>query len=105
MRILYFPPTGEIDLSADRGELLNLATLVATGSGTMTSDAASADVRGQIALTLLHVRADNQAVSITVDIDDRSLTITGNADSRLGIANQGDCWSATTGFDLSCTCP
>jgi hypothetical protein len=78
VRILLYPPTGEINLSADQAELTELAALVASGNGTMTSQDTSGDVPGDTALTRIHVRVADSEVMIAADTDTRSLTITGN---------------------------
>ncbi|MBC6468819.1 Imm32 family immunity protein [Actinomadura alba] len=79
MRILFFPPTGEVDLLADHTELTGLAFLVASGTGTTISEDAPGDIQGQVALHHVRVRvANGEAVMITADASGRSLTITGD---------------------------
>jgi hypothetical protein len=80
MRILFFPPTKEIDLSGDQADLTTLAALVASGSGTLSSDPGTDDPSGQIALTHVRVQATDTMVLIKGDPDTGSLTITGAPD-------------------------
>ena len=70
MRILFFPPTKEIDLSGDQADLTTLAALVASGSGTLSSDPGTDDPSGQIALTHVRVQATDTMVLIKRRSDD-----------------------------------
>lgn len=77
MKILFFPPTTEIDLSGDQTDLTTLAALVASGNGSLSSGARPDDPPGEIALTHVRVRTTETMVLIKGDPDTGSLTITG----------------------------
>jgi hypothetical protein len=78
MRILFFPPTREIDLSGDQDDLTALAALVASASGTLSSEAGPENPSGQIVLTCVRVQTTETMVLFKGDPDTRSLIITGS---------------------------
>jgi hypothetical protein len=79
MKILFHPPTGEIDLTADQAGISRLADLVASGTGTMVADDALGGFPDQLSLTQVHIRiTDGRAVVIGADAGDRSMSISGD---------------------------
>jgi hypothetical protein len=89
MKILFYPPTGEIDLSADQAGISRLADLVASGTGMMVADDALGGFPDQVSLTQVRIRVtDGRAVAIGADAGDRSLSISGDlADLRVLAGN------------------
>jgi hypothetical protein len=84
VRILLFPSTGEVEVSADRTGLGDLAALVASGDGAMAGEDTS-DLAQAIPLTRLRVRTrEGEAVMISADTGGRTLTVTG-APGHLGV--------------------
>ncbi|MCO5974365.1 Imm32 family immunity protein [Actinoallomurus soli] len=80
MRIVSYPPFGEVHLSATAMELLRLAELVVTGEGSLSWESEPAEPGS---LTAVEVAQETgPGVRIHVDTARRVLVISGNADAR-----------------------
>jgi hypothetical protein len=85
MKILFYPPTREVDLNGNASELGRLAVLVAAGAGAHEAEDVSGDIAGEVALTTVQVRAvPDSAVLLSADVAKRSLCIVGDL-KRLGV--------------------
>lgn len=55
MKILYYPPTPEVELSGDASELRQLARMMVAGAGRCEAEDTAGDVPGEVALTAVCV--------------------------------------------------
>ncbi|MFC5748735.1 Imm32 family immunity protein [Actinomadura rugatobispora] len=83
MRLMFHPPTAMVDVSSDRAGLSRLASLVASGDGTLPAEE-GASPYGEIALTRVTVRTADGLVLLTADAGGRTLTISGDRE-HLGV--------------------
>jgi len=92
MKILFHPPTAEVELSGDASELRRLAELLVAGAGRCEAEDSGGHILGQVALTAfcVHTRQAG-AVSIGVDALKCGLCIAGDLE-RLNLlaANLSD---------------
>jgi hypothetical protein len=79
MKVLFHPPTGEVDLSGNADELHRLAALVTAGTGAHAAEDVGGYIAGELALTAVCVRVvPESAVLLSVDLSKRSLCIAGD---------------------------
>lgn len=76
MKVMFHPPSGQVDLASTRAGLRKLAALLASGSGTMAGEQATSPW-GEIPLARIAVGTSRSRVLVSVDAAARTLSVTG----------------------------
>ncbi|XVQ08847.1 Imm32 family immunity protein [Spirillospora sp. CA-255316] len=95
MKLMFHPPSTMVDVSSDRAGLARLASLVASGGGTLAAEEAASPY-GEIALTRAEVRTTDGLVLLAGDAETRTLTISGAPEHLSALAGILEDMAAST---------